>query len=121
VVIDFAVAFSKGAPPNIIEPPSLGLLPPTKSDPRELDERYQDWNAAWKCLIFDDFEFDTRRLEALLSSTSLYTVLADEGNLSEEMQMLLPYFVYGYVLLNRKWCKQSEAASPESFDMLIPS
>lgn len=54
----------------------------------------------------DDAEVDTKRRTDFVSSAKvLQRVSADEGTLSKEQMALLPYRIYGYVLLSLNWCK----------------
>lgn len=113
-IIDFALAFKNSLGPYEIEPPSLGggvIEDPTPENPAELREAFSGCGepspgtCCPKLYIYNDTEFDLRRRTEFKESPeiNLSTVPADEGKLGRERHVLLPYRVYGYVLLSRKW------------------
>ncbi|EHK96227.1 hypothetical protein M7I_8081 [Glarea lozoyensis 74030] len=110
-VIDFALAFKNSKAPNEIEHPLFGgdiIEEPTKPDSREWKEAVQGCASIGHCetlYSYDDSEFDVSQRTAFINlpSTNLDTVSADEGKLGRDRHMLLPYRVYGYLLLSRKW------------------
>ena len=112
-MIDFALAFKNSKPPNEIEHLYFGgdiIEEPTKPDAREWKEALQGCASIGHCetlYSYDDSEFDVSQRNAFISlpTTNLDTVAADEGKLGKDRHMLLPYRVYGYLLLSRKWCK----------------
>jgi hypothetical protein len=109
------LAFKNSKEPNIIEHPVFGgdvIEEPTKADDREWKEALQGCSSYGHCetlYSYDDSEFDAAQRTAFINllSTNLDTVAADEGKLGKDRHMLLPYRVYGYLLLSRKWCKCS--------------
>lgn len=60
---------------------------------------------------FDDGEVDLkRRSDFAASSRLLLRMDVEEAVLTKDHLMLLPFRVYGYVLLNRNWCRYSNFA-----------
>ena len=54
--------------------------------------------------VFDDDIIDTDRRNEFINSTTLLRYRnVDEPSLSDDYVMLLPFRVYGYAMLNRKW------------------
>jgi hypothetical protein len=98
-----------------ILPQSFGggiIEEPTKADIRETKEAFPGCETYGHCeivYVYDDSEFDLARRTAFINlrSTNLGVVPAEEGRLGRERHMLLPYRVYGYILLSRRWCKPS--------------
>ena len=121
VIIDFALAFKESKPPYEIEPPALGgdvFDEPRSVTTEETREVYQGCSTPGCCevlYVYDDTEFDLRRRTEFkeLPTTDLNPVSAIEGKLGKERQLILPYRVYGYVLLSRKWCKSSSIISQD--------
>ena len=113
-IIDFALAFKDSKPPYEIEPPSLGggvIDEPTPTNPAEIREGYSSCGATppstchEEIFVYDDTEFDLRRRTEFKDLVDTNNVLAEDGKLGKDRHKLLPYRVYGYVLLSRKWCK----------------
>lgn len=117
------MAFRNSKPPYEVEPPSFGggiIEEPTKTDIKETKEAFQGCSTYGHCetiYVYDDSEFDLARRTAFINlpNTNLGVVPAEEGRLGRDRHMLLPYRVYGYILLSRRWCKPS----PINTDMVM--
>ena len=54
--------------------------------------------------MFDDYVIDIERRHDFVTSTTLLDYLAiSDPSLADEYVMLLPFRIYGYAMLNRKW------------------
>jgi hypothetical protein len=113
VIIDTQLLYLGAGPTPALKAPRFdsGVIErATKSDRREWFEIIDCgipncYSCSKNC---DDTEVDTKRRTNFVSSTKvLQRVSADEGTLSKEQIVLLPYKIYGYVLLSLKWCKCS--------------
>lgn len=112
-IIDFALAFKNSTRPYEIEPPMIGggvIEDPTRADVKETREALQQCPIIGCCetvYVYDDTKFDISRRTKFIESptTNLSVVPVDKAKLGPERLVLLPYRVYGYVLLSRKWCK----------------
>lgn len=97
-MIDFELAFRNSEPrfepPEFSETAILNLHSETSI--REAREA-RTYSAEEKVNMFKWFEF--KRTTNLIKPQSL-------GSRERDVMILLPYRVYGYVLLSRRWCKQ---------------
>ncbi|MCJ1385115.1 hypothetical protein MMC17_008234 [Xylographa soralifera] len=99
VIIDFELAFRKSDP--LIASPKFdsgGNLIPTLPNIRGINSGYR----GFKHLFEDDVAVTRLRTGAFLSKTKLLDP-QPVGKLSKDSLRLLPYRLYGYALLNRKW------------------
>ena len=94
-MIDFELAFRNSQP--LIPTPDFGggvILKPTEEDEEETRERG---------IYYDDERLMNSRWSQFMHRTKLLEPQSKEG-LGRDSRVLLTYRVYGYVLLNRKWC-----------------
>ena len=109
------LAFKNSSPPyeRELHPPALGegiIQEPTPLSPEETLEVRQgcpEFGCCEKRYVFNDVNFDLSRRSEWInrSAKGLRLVAAEESLRDKNWQILLPYRVYGYVLLSRKWCK----------------
>ena len=78
---------------------------PTEADPREVFDpvRVKRGEEAFTD-VFDDYTIDIERRNEFVNYTTLLRFQnIEEPFLSDDYVMLLPFRVYGYAMLNRKW------------------
>ncbi|KAF2855694.1 hypothetical protein T440DRAFT_551058 [Plenodomus tracheiphilus IPT5] len=122
VIIDFALAFKnneldvmdrpeKSIWPDVSfkrpGPPGLIVLELTTPDTRETQEPYkgcsvQDCTTCETNTVHDDIGYELLRRSNFLSDHPKL-LKETEKRLGDDRYMLLPYRMYGYVLLSRKW------------------
>lgn len=98
VMIDFELAF-RNSEPRIELPRFESGVITTPSE--ENEEEANELNG----FGFDDDEYYNARWFDFLQSTNLLEAHSMDTR-ERDVMILLSYRVYGYVLLNRKWCKQ---------------
>jgi hypothetical protein len=124
VIIDFALAF-KNNPTNpymslsdaniAFQPPGLDIPVTEYYTPQSVEETREDKIQA--CSIpncetcravitcsYDDADFELVRRSRFLDNNAALLKQV-EKELGDDRHLLLPYRMYGYVLLSRKWCK----------------
>lgn len=124
VIVDFALAFKNNLakPEERVVESYLNFQPPGPDfaitdyyTPQSLEETREDGPTGCSipnCTIcqtsstytFDDASFELVRRSRFLDNNAKLLKHV-EKNLGEGRYLLLPYRMYGYVLLSRKWCK----------------
>ncbi|MCJ1401381.1 hypothetical protein MMC11_004593 [Xylographa trunciseda] len=103
VIIDFEFAFRKSEP--LIAPPLFDggvLLQPTRPSSRECWPLERTNDAFPGVTYEDDQSLNTLQVAEFSSNTDLLNP-RPLSRMSKDHLMLLPYRIYGYVLLSRKW------------------
>lgn len=105
IIIDFRLALRKHRTKDF----DIGLQSLLSYDPHELQESFQKCRIVDCCsneYIFQDHDLDSNQSDKfMLKQKRLLELRVDGGRIEDELRILLPYYVYGFVLLSRKWGK----------------